>query len=194
MTMAQGGGKVISLKHRLPLPPGKALGTHFCYRLSRPQGHSAIGRILYQWKIPMTPAGIEPATFRSIAQHRNRFATAVPSPPPPPVKGCNHNNSWCHFSFASWSFTYTATLRAIQNVRNDKSVSWIWSLNSQPHRIDSPLTEVSKYPWKSEYWYFCDERKMATDQIAAFIMLNETKKGIRRSRARAQAINQESKS
>jgi len=27
-------------------PPGNAPGTHFCYRLSRPQGHSAAGRIM----------------------------------------------------------------------------------------------------------------------------------------------------
>jgi len=47
MTMAQGGGKVVSLTHRPPLPPGNAPGTHFCYRLSRPQGCSAIGRILW---------------------------------------------------------------------------------------------------------------------------------------------------
>jgi hypothetical protein len=26
-------------------PPRKIPGTHFCYRLSRPQGHSAVGRI-----------------------------------------------------------------------------------------------------------------------------------------------------
>ena len=38
---AEDGGKVVSLTHRPP----------FCYRLSRPQGHSAIGRILCQWKI-----------------------------------------------------------------------------------------------------------------------------------------------
>ena len=28
------------------LPPGNTPGTHFCQRLSRPQGHSAIGRIM----------------------------------------------------------------------------------------------------------------------------------------------------
>jgi len=46
MTTAQNGGKVVNLTHRPPLPPGNAPGTHFCYRLIRPQGHSAIGRIL----------------------------------------------------------------------------------------------------------------------------------------------------
>jgi hypothetical protein len=40
------GGKVVSLTHRPPLPPGNTPGTHFFYRLSRPQGHSATGRIM----------------------------------------------------------------------------------------------------------------------------------------------------
>jgi hypothetical protein len=30
MTMAQDGGEVVSLTHRVPLPPGNAPGTHFC--------------------------------------------------------------------------------------------------------------------------------------------------------------------
>jgi len=30
MTMAQDGGKVVSLIHRPPLPPGNTPGTHFC--------------------------------------------------------------------------------------------------------------------------------------------------------------------
>jgi len=77
-TMAQDGGKFVSLTHRLPLPPGNAPGTHSCYRLSRPHGHSAIGRTLCQSKIPITPAGIEPPTFRFVAQHLNHCATAVP--------------------------------------------------------------------------------------------------------------------
>ena len=46
--MTQDGGKVFSPTHRPPLPPGNAPGTHFCYRLSRSQVHSAIGRILCQ--------------------------------------------------------------------------------------------------------------------------------------------------
>ena len=46
MTTAQEGGKVVSLTHRPHLPPGNPPGTHFCYRLSRPQGHIAIGMIM----------------------------------------------------------------------------------------------------------------------------------------------------
>ena len=43
---AQEAGKVVSPTHRPPLPQGNIPGTHFCYRLSRPQGHSAAGRIM----------------------------------------------------------------------------------------------------------------------------------------------------
>ena len=40
------GGKVVNPTPRPPLPPGNILGTHFCWRLSEPQGHSAAGRIM----------------------------------------------------------------------------------------------------------------------------------------------------
>ena len=46
MKTAQDGGKVVNLTHRPPLPQGNTPGTHFCQRLSRPQGHSATGRIM----------------------------------------------------------------------------------------------------------------------------------------------------
>ena len=78
MTIAQDGCNVVSLTHQPTLPPGNAPGTHFRYRLSWSRGHSVIGRILRQWKIPMTPAGIKPATFQFVAQHLNHRATAVP--------------------------------------------------------------------------------------------------------------------
>ena len=47
MTTAQKGGKVVSIMHRPHLPSGNYPGTHFCQRLSRPQGHSAIRRIMW---------------------------------------------------------------------------------------------------------------------------------------------------
>ena len=46
MTTVHEDGKVVSLTHRPPLPPGNPPRTHFCWRLNRPQGHSATGRIM----------------------------------------------------------------------------------------------------------------------------------------------------
>jgi hypothetical protein len=69
---AHEGGKVVSPTHRPPLPPppppGNIPGTHFCQRLSRPQGHSATGRIM-STKNPMTSWGIVPATFRAFVSN-----------------------------------------------------------------------------------------------------------------------------
>jgi hypothetical protein len=38
-------GEVVSLMRWLPISPRKFSGTHFCWRLSRPQSHSVAGRI-----------------------------------------------------------------------------------------------------------------------------------------------------
>jgi hypothetical protein len=38
-------GGAVSLMHWPPFTPRKIPGTHFCQRLSRPQGHSVVGRI-----------------------------------------------------------------------------------------------------------------------------------------------------
>jgi len=41
MTTAEDGGKVVRLKRQPSFSPGNTPGTHFCWRLSRLQGHSA---------------------------------------------------------------------------------------------------------------------------------------------------------
>ena len=38
--------KVFGLTHHPPLPSENIPGTHFCWRLIQPQGHSAAGRIM----------------------------------------------------------------------------------------------------------------------------------------------------
>jgi hypothetical protein len=43
--MVHEGGKVVSPTHRPPLPPVNIPDIHSCWRLSRPQGHSAAGRV-----------------------------------------------------------------------------------------------------------------------------------------------------
>jgi hypothetical protein len=40
------GGKVVSPKLGPLFTPRKIPGTHFCWRLTQPQGHSATGRIM----------------------------------------------------------------------------------------------------------------------------------------------------
>jgi hypothetical protein len=39
------GGEVVSFTRRRPLSHRKIPGVHFCWRLSQPQGHKAVGRI-----------------------------------------------------------------------------------------------------------------------------------------------------
>jgi hypothetical protein len=54
--------------------PGNTPGTHFCYRMNRPQCHNAAGKTTsMKRKSPMTLSEIQPATFRLIAQYLNQL-------------------------------------------------------------------------------------------------------------------------
>jgi hypothetical protein len=78
---AHEGGKVVSLQHRplLPSLPLKIFLVLISLRgwadpraIVQPQGSS-------QWKIPATPSGIKPATFRAVSQCLNQLRHRVPN-------------------------------------------------------------------------------------------------------------------
>jgi len=114
MTTAQDGDRMVVVHHPYALAaftPRKCSWYSFLLEAGVwPQGHSAIGRILCKWKIPMTPAGIKPVTYRFVAQHLNHCATAVPKNTLPCIKSCNiywrcvceHVYIWSWSNWMSW--------------------------------------------------------------------------------------------
>ena len=69
-------GEAVIPTHWPPLPPANIPGTHFCWRLSQPQGHSAAGRIM-SMKISSDTIGNR---IRDLPAY-----SAVPQPTAPPL-------------------------------------------------------------------------------------------------------------
>jgi hypothetical protein len=69
--------KFISLTHRPPLPPRNYSWCSFLLEAESTPGHSAVGRIM-SIKFPVTPSGIELATFRLVAQCLNQLRNRLP--------------------------------------------------------------------------------------------------------------------
>ena len=72
VTTAQDDGEVVSLMQRPSLGPGYTPGTLSCCRLDR-----TLRKNFMSMKSRMISTGIEPATFRFLAQRFNHCATAV---------------------------------------------------------------------------------------------------------------------
>jgi hypothetical protein len=71
------GGEVVSLTHRLPLPPRMFLVLIFTRGwVDRRAMERSEGNILL--KNPVTPPGIDPRTVRVVQQCRNHYATQAP--------------------------------------------------------------------------------------------------------------------
>jgi len=85
--------------HRPPLPPGNIPGTHFCYRLSQPQGHSAAERIM---SIEKSSDTIGNRTRDLLTCSAVPKPTAPPRPPiyiHGPVKGSQFLSCWVSVSY-----------------------------------------------------------------------------------------------
>ena len=76
MTKGHDGGRVVSLTHPTPLPPGNILVLISVRGWVDPRAIVRSEGFYVHEKIPI-PAGIEPATFRFVAPHLNHCAAAV---------------------------------------------------------------------------------------------------------------------
>jgi len=109
------GGKIVGPMHRPPLPPGNIPGTHFRRMLSRPRGHSAVGKIT-SMKYSNNTIGNRDRDFLA------RSTVPQPVAPPRELVGLFWSRTW---QYVFW-FLYSDSWNSRHSKRYSVTFCWVY--------------------------------------------------------------------
>ena len=145
-----------------------------------PEGHSADG--LCQWRIPMTPSGIYPATFRLVVQYLNQLRHRIPH-------FCIITCVWFQSTIKHYVYTYRRVV-SDQFIPHPNPSSTLTDkhicVSMHFGRTESCKAECDLcdyiLPWSSCFWfghsqwlYYPTEVKVLSDYDWKFILWNRGK-------------------